>query len=133
MDNPPTKTSKKILVIEDDFYLLDLYVDILTGEGYQVDKAADGEVGLAALQKGGFDLVLLDIMLPKIDGLAILEKLSHEPPQNPNKAIVVLSNLGHDSAIAQAVSLGARGYMIKSEYTPDQVISKVKEYLGSAQ
>lgn len=125
----PNYSGKRILIVEDDTYLRELYVDILKAEGFAVDQAADGEEGYQALYKGGYALVLLDIMLPKMDGLSILEKLSHETPLAPNNAIVVLSNLGHDTAIAQAISLGARGYMIKSDYTPDQVITKVKSYL----
>ena len=122
---------KKILVIEDDQYLRDLYVEILQMEGFDVEKAVDGEQGYMAMHNGGYDLVLLDIMLPKMDGLHILEKLVQEtPPIRPNGPVVVLSNLGQDAAIAQAVSLGARGYMIKSDHTPDQVIAKVKEYLN---
>ena len=80
---------------------------------------------------GGYDLVLLDIMLPKMDGLKILEKLKKEtPPTLPNKAIVVLTNIDQETSVTQAISLGARGYMMKSDYTPDQVIAKIKEYLA---
>ena len=122
--------AKKILVVEDDQFIRELYIDILQDEGYDVDHAVDGEEGYAKLHMGGFDLVLLDIMLPKIDGIKILEKLKNEtPPVTPNKAILVLSNLGQETIIGNAIALGARGYLIKSDHTPDQVINKVKEYL----
>jgi len=125
------KPAKKILIIEDDDYLRDLYVEILEEEGFYVEHAADGEEGYAKLLTDGFDLVLLDIMLPKMDGLTILEKLQKEAQTaQPTRNIIVLSNMGQDTAIAKAVSLGAKGYMIKSDYTPAQVINKVKEYLG---
>ena len=128
--NDQAQPAKKILVVEDDQYLRELYIDILEDEGYDVDHAVDGEEGYQKMHEGGYDLVLLDIMLPKIDGIKILEKLQKEtPPVTPNKAIIVLSNLGQESVIANAVTLGARGYMIKSDFTPDQVISKVKEHL----
>ncbi len=132
-DQPHSTTVKKrILVVEDEKFLLDLYADILTEAGFQVDKAADGEQGYNAMHQGGYDLILLDIMLPKMDGLKIMEKLAQEtPPLKPNGMVVVLSNLGQDTAIASAVALGARGYMIKSDYTPDQVITKVKSFLTS--
>jgi two-component system cell cycle response regulator len=130
--NDQTTPTKKLLVVEDDQYLRELYIDILEEEGFNVDYAVDGEEGYNKMHAGGYDLVLLDIMLPKMDGLKILEKLQREtPPVVPNKAVIVLSNLGQDGAIADAVSFGARGYMIKSDYTPDQVISKVKGYLAS--
>lgn len=125
------KPAKKILIIEDDEYLRDLYVEILEDEGYYVEHAADGEEGYGKLLTDGFDLVLLDIMLPKMDGLTILERLhTGAQPAQPNRTIIVLSNMGQETAIAKAVSFGAKGYMIKSDYTPAQVINKVKEYLG---
>ena len=125
----PTSPAKKILVIEDDQFLRDLYHEILTGAGYMVDLAEDGETGFDRFHQGGYDLVLLDIMLPKMDGLAILKKAVAEPPLIPNKAVIVLSNLGQESVIADAIDLGARGYMIKSELTPDQALNEIRSYL----
>ena len=130
--NDQAAPAKKLLVVEDDQYLRELYVDILEDEGYDVDHAADGEEGYEKMHTGGYDLVLLDVMLPKMDGLKILEKLQKEtPPNTPNKKVVILSNLGQETAVTNAVSLGAAGYMIKSDFTPDQVINKVKEYLAN--
>ncbi len=126
-----TPAKKRVLVVEDEKYLRELYVEILQEEGYDVHQAADGEEGYTAMQGGGYDLVLLDIMLPKMDGLKILEKLKNEtPPKMPNRTIVILSNLGQDSIIAEGVALGAGGYMIKSDYTPDQILAEVKNYLA---
>lgn len=120
----------RILVVEDDQALRDLYVLILKDAGFTVDEAADGEAALAAMQKGGYDLVLLDIVLPKMDGIKILEHLKENHPDSSNKKIVVLSNLGHDEIIANAVALGATGYLIKSDYTPDQIVLRVQEFLN---
>jgi DNA-binding response OmpR family regulator len=132
MDKPPTIV-KKILIVEDDQYLRDLYVEILEDEGFYVENAADGEEGYKKIFHGGYDLVLLDIMLPTMNGLTILEKIKNETlPMHPNGMIVVLSNLGQETTVAKAIALGARGYMIKSDYTPAQVISKIKEFLASA-
>lgn len=128
-DTLPSSSPHRILVVEDEKFLRELYVDILSGEGYTIDQAADGEEGYNKMREGGYDVVLLDVMLPKMDGLAILEKLSMNAPVKPNGAVVILSNLEQDAAIAKAVTLGARGYMIKSDHTPDQVIAKVKSYL----
>lgn len=125
---------KKILIVEDDLFLRDLYVDILTTAGFTVESAADGLEAFTAIQQKTYDLVLLDIMLPHMDGLTILEKLSKLPTQDQlNKNIVVLSNLSQDTAIAQAVSLGARGYIIKSDSTPDKVIAEIKRYLSETE
>lgn len=131
MDNEPVSV-KKILIVEDEQYIRDLYVEILEDEGFFVENAADGEEGYKKIFHGGYDLVLLDIMLPKMDGLTILEKIQKETPAiHPNKMIVVLSNLGQEATIAKAIALGARGYMIKSDYTPKEVIYKIKEFLAS--
>lgn len=126
-----TTPAKKLLIVEDDQYLRELYIDILEDEGYDVDHAVDGEEAYEKIHAGGYDLVLLDIMLPKMDGLKILEKIKNETPSiTPNKAIVVLSNLGQETAVFDAVARGAAGYMIKSDFTPDQVIAKVREFLA---
>lgn len=112
--NDNTPDIKKVLVIEDDQYIRELYIDILQDEGYDVDHAVDGEEGYTKMHAGGYDIVLLDIMLPKMDGIKILEKLKNEtPPVTPNKAVLVLSNLGQETIIANAVSLGAQGYIIE--------------------
>lgn len=129
MDDQIGQPKKRILVVEDEKSLRDLYVQLLVGEGYDVDQANDGEEALTSMQQGGYDLVLLDIVLPKMDGVAILKKLREAKPTKSNRAIVVLSNLGQDDVIATSISLGARGYMIKSDYTPDQVIKQVNYYL----
>lgn len=129
MDDPVGQPKKRILVVEDEKSLRDLYVQLLVDEGYDVDEATDGEEAFTSMQQGGYDLVLLDIVLPKLDGVTILKKLRESKTVKSNRAIVVLSNLGQDDVIATAISLGARGYMIKSDYTPDQVIKQVNYYL----
>ena len=106
--------AQKILVVEDDQFLRELYDELLKEEGYDVSLAEDGEKGLAQMQKGGFDLVLLDIMLPKIDGLEILRRVKNKPPEKQNGPTVLLTNLGQDSIIKEGFSLGASGYLIKS-------------------
>lgn len=120
----------KILVAEDDFYLRDLYAELLKTEGFEVETAADGPEAFIKLKEGGFDLVLLDIMLPKIDGLQLLKKLKADPPQKENKVVVFLTNVGKDEAIKEGFKLGAAGYLLKGQLTPDQVITEVKNYLS---
>lgn len=120
----------KILIVEDDPALRDLYVQILTDEGYQVESAVDGQAGYEAMNRGGYDLVLLDLVMPKLDGIMVLTKLADNPPANPNKMIVVLSNLGKDDVVGQAIELGAKGYMIKSDYTPDKIVEQVNRLLS---
>lgn len=123
---------KKILIIEDDQFLRDLYKDLLTDEGYQVETAVDGDEGLMTMQKGGFDLVLLDIMLPKKDGLSILKELSKDELKKCGQ-IVMLTNLGQDAIIKEGFALGAAGYLIKSALTPDQVLHEIRVFLNKDQ
>ena len=133
MENTPTPPKKRILVVEDDQFLRDLYEEILVTAGFLVEKAVDGEDGYEMMKKGGYDLVLLDIMLPKMDGISILRKFHNEGPGlAPNKAVVILSNLGQESIIGEAINLGARGYMIKSDMTPEQALSEIRRYLSES-
>lgn len=124
--------SEKILVIEDDQFLRELYDELLKEEGYEVDIAEDGEEGLNKFLEGGYSLVLLDIMLPKIDGLEILRKAKDKKPKKENGPIVLLTNLGQDSIIKEGFSLGAAGYLVKSAMNPDQVLNEIKVFLNKA-
>lgn len=124
--------AEKILVIEDDQFLRDLYRELLTEAGYKVDLAEDGEIGMNKFLVGGYDLVLLDIMLPKVDGLEILRKVKEKPPKTANGPVVLLTNLGQDSIIKEGFNLGASGYLIKSSMNPDQVLSEVKVFLSKS-
>lgn len=122
--------AQRILVVEDDQFLRELYDELLREEGYEVDLAPDGEIGLAKIIKGGYELILLDIMLPKIDGLEILRRVKKQGTENPNGSTVLLTNLGQDSIIKEGFNLGASGYLIKSAMNPDQVLSEVKVFLN---
>jgi len=83
----------KILLIEDEAGIRQVYADVLKKEGYTVETAEDGEAGLEKIKTGGYSLILLDIMLPKMDGLAILTELKKKAPQEANGPIVLLTNL----------------------------------------
>ena len=121
--------NKRILIIEDDQFLREFYQELLTAEGYFTDVAAEGETGLSKIQTNEYDLILLDIMLPKKDGVTILRELKIKGPKSQNVNIVVLTNLGQDLVIKECFSLGAQGYLIKSALNPDQVLTEVKSYL----
>lgn len=121
---------KRILIIEDDQFLREFYQELLQSEGFLVDLAAEGETATAKMHEGGYSLVLLDIMLPKKDGLQILRDNKQTPPKNQNGPIVVLTNLGQDAIIKTAYELGAAGYLIKSALNPDQVLTEINNYLA---
>lgn len=119
---------KKILIVEDEKDIRDLYTEVLKDEGYEVDEAAEGESGLALCLSGKYDLLLLDIMLPKKDGLQILREISKKGIL-PKLIVVLLTNLGIDAIIKEGFALGATSYIIKTEMTPDQVVAEVKKVL----
>lgn len=121
----------KILVIEDDTYIRDLYEEILKGEGYEVTVAVDGEDGVVKARDGGYDLVLLDVMMPKLNGLQVLQKLNEQAPQVPNKKIVLLTNLAQDPVVTEALKTGASDFLLKADLNPGQLVEKVKGYLAS--
>ena len=127
----PKKKTAKILLVEDETELRDLYQLLLEDEGYLVDAKADGKQELQALEQGGYDLVLLDIMLPFIDGLEILSQLqkSRLPSKQNVKSVILLTNLAQDQTIARALELGVRGYLIKSDYNPEQLLEAVAGFL----
>ena len=120
---------KKILIAEDDEFLRELYADILKGEGYRITTAIDGEDALQKLSQGGWDLVLLDIIMPKLSGLEVAKKAKELPqPAIPNKSIIFLTNLDKGEEIKEALILGT-GYLIKSQITPGDLVKEVKLYL----
>jgi len=129
---PPASPAapKRILVIEDDTALANLYQTTLEKGGYQITLAFDGESGFKEMRSGGYSLVLLDLVLPKKNGLDILKELQTHPPQKPNETVIILSNLQENINIAEGAALGVKGYMIKSDYTPGQILEKVRYYLG---
>ncbi len=122
----------KILIVEDDIQLMEIYSDALMAEGYEIDTADDGEKALNKMIKGGYDLVLLDIILPRINGLEVMEQLKELPPsQNPNKCVIFLTNLDKGEEIEKGLKLG-NGYIIKSQITPGDLIREVGLYLSSS-
>ena len=121
--------SSTILIIEDEVDIREVYTDILEEAGFTVIEAVDGDEGLSKALAGGWDLLLLDIMLPKIDGLEILKKVRGQEAL-AHKPVVLLTNLGRESIIKEGFEVGANGYLIKSELTPDQMVSEVKGFLN---
>ncbi|MEK7071083.1 MAG: response regulator [Patescibacteria group bacterium] len=121
--------AKKILVIDDDLYLRELYVEVMKDAGFEVDSAKDGKDGLEKLSQGGWDLTLLDIMMPNLDGLGVLTKLAESPPAQPNGPIIILTNLSNDPSMKEALKKGATSYLIKADFIPVQLVEKAKEFL----
>lgn len=123
---------KKILLVEDEDFIRDLYTRQLTQAGFLVKGAADGPSGLTALKQEVFDLLLLDIMLPGMNGLQVLREFKTQNPNSP-MITILLTNLGQEAVIKEGFELGAQAYLIKASYTPDQVVNEVKNALTGGQ
>lgn len=121
---------KSILIIEDDDFFRELIRKKLLSEGFSVLEAIDGEKGLTEIKEKKPDLVLLDLLLPNIDGFEVLLKLKSDPEiKNISTPIIILSNLGQREDIDRALQLGAADYLIKSQFDINQVIQKIHSVL----
>jgi len=119
---------KKIILVEDDKFLSEMYVVKLTESGFEVDVAADGEEGLNKIKEQKPDLVLLDIVLPKMDGFEVLRNIKNEPGLK-NVSVIALTNLGQKEEVEKGLKLGADDYIIKAHFTPTEVVAKAKKVL----
>lgn len=120
--------SAKILVVEDEPENRLLIGMILTTEGYQVIPAVDGADALARLASEPPDLILLDLMMPQMNGFEVLERLRADPTTAP-VPVIVLTALAQERDIARAVSSGAQGYVIKP-FEPDELLKRIGQALG---
>jgi len=119
---------KTILLIEDDKFLRELISRKLTGEGFEVLEAVDGEAGIKKIKEEKPDLVLLDLILPGIDGFEVLAKLK-EDPKISSIPVIILSNLDQREEMEKGLKLGAIDYLIKAHFTPGEIIEKIKAVL----
>jgi len=117
-----------ILFVEDDPFLVDIYSTALRKEGFNVEIAKNGNECLSKLQKEKPDLLLLDIVLPQMNGWEVLRKIK-EDEQLKDLKIIILSNLGEKEEVEKGFALGVKMYLIKSHYTPKQVVEKIKKVL----
>ena len=115
---------ERILIVEDTDLLRRMYHDRLAQDGYEILDAADGLAALAILREQQVDLILLDLIMPRMGGLQVLEAVKADP-RTRNIPVVILTNLGEESTIEQAVSLGATDYLIKNQSRPADVSDKV--------
>jgi CheY-like chemotaxis protein len=115
----------KILLVDDDELIRDLYSEVLKDANFDVQSAKDGQEGFEMLKQGGYDVVLLDLIMPELDGVTVLRKLHDNPPGKPNRHIIVLTNLDFQPTLEEAMELGAESYLIKSAHTPDEVVEQV--------
>ncbi len=129
MDNNANPNLKKILLVDDDQALRQLYNLELSGRKYTVLEADNGEVGITKAKSEHPDLILLDVMMPQLDGVATLAKLKGDP-DTQTIPVIMLTNFGQENLVQQAFSLGATDYLLKYKVTPAEMADKVAEILS---
>jgi len=120
---------EKILIIEDDRFIAKMYQTKLDLEGYDVEVAENGAQGVEKIKNFSPDLVLLDIIMPEMDGFGVLEAIRDDDAIN-STPVVVMSNLAQEDHLKRARALGAKDYIVKSQFTPMDVVKKIKEVLA---
>ena len=120
---------KRILLVEDDEFLRDVYQEVLSAEGFSITVAADGNTALEKVKQGNWDLILMDFYIPQLSGIDIVNQIQHLSP-SPAKKIVFLTNVSDEKDLNQMATLG-NDYLIKSDLTPQQLVEKVKSYLSN--
>ncbi len=121
--------ARNILLVEDDPFLVDIYIKKLQQAGFNVSNVDSGEEALKVVKETPFDLVLLDIVVPDLDGWEILKQIKSPEAKNHPK-VIVFSNLGQKSEVEKGIQLGADKYLIKANYTPTEVIEEVRKALS---
>lgn len=118
-----------VALIEDDPLIAEMYTTKFTKEGYDLQHAADGAAGIELVKKLKPDIILLDIIMPKMDGFQVLQAL-REDPAFKNTPVVMLTNLGQEEDVQKGRALGATDYFIKTNFTPAAIVDKVKTLLA---
>lgn len=120
---------KKILLVEDDTFLSGMYVTKLNMEGFDVILASDGRQGLKMINEENPDLILLDIVLPKMDGFEILKEMKKKKKLK-EIPVILLTNLGQKKDVEKGFSFGVKDYLIKAHFMPSEVVDKIKKALS---
>lgn len=123
------KTHKKILIVDDEKLVVNALTLKLRSEGFLVDAASDGEEALQKVSNDKPDLILLDIIMPKLDGISVLRELKKRE-ETKNIPIIILTNLYDDQKFTEALKAGNTDYLIKVEHPIDEIIKRIKERLG---
>lgn len=116
---------KKVLIVDDEESVQKILGDKVRGEGFKVESALDGVEALEKVKKEKPDLILLDIIMPKLDGISVLRKLK-ENPETDSIPVIILTNLSSKEAVSESLNAGVTDYLIKAYYTLDQLMKKIK-------
>lgn len=122
------KNKTHVLIVEDDAFLANIYKTKFDMEGFKVSTSENGEAGLNDIKKKRPDVVLLDILLPKMDGFAMLEKLKADS-EVKDIPVILLTNLGQKDDVQKGLEMGAVDYLIKAHFKPSEVVERVRSVL----
>ncbi|MFH0819045.1 MAG: response regulator [Patescibacteria group bacterium] len=121
----------KVLIVEDDKFLAELISTKLDKEGFDIVLANDGESGVSKTREELPEIILLDIMLPGMDGFEVLENLKKDLSEKVRKIpVIILSNFGQEEKVERGLALGAVDYLVKANFTTSEIVGKIKETLG---
>lgn len=121
-------TKKRVLIVEDDPVISSMYKTKFEIDGYEVVVAGNGAEGLESAKKESFNIILLDVILPQLDGFSVLTEIKKDP-KIKNTPVLMLTNLGTQEDKDKGKELGALDYVVKSSFTPAQVSEKIKQYI----
>lgn len=120
---------KSILLVEDDPFLSEMYVKKLEEADFEVKVAITAEAGLREIEAQKPDLILLDIVLPRMDGFEFL-RILFQNTAHKHIPVIILSNVGQNEEIQRGLQLGARDYIVKAHFTPSEIVQKIKQTLA---
>lgn len=124
-----TDKKTKVLIIEDEEMLVNMYISKFEKEGYGIEKALNGREGLEKVKNYNPEIILLDVIMPEMDGFMVLKQLKSEA-STKNIPVIMLTNLGQEEDVEKGKKLGVKDYLVKANLTPSQVVDKVKEVLS---
>ena len=119
---------RKILIAEDDFFIRDIYSKVFSLSGYQVEVAVDGIDALEKIKAQPFDMILLDIMMPRMTGIDVLKNVRMLGTPAKSTPIFIITNLGQQNVIEEAFKLGMDGYILKSQVSPQQIVDEINNF-----
>lgn len=119
---------RKVLIAEDDFFIRDIYSKVFSLSGYSVTVAVDGADAFEKIQKQPFDMILLDIMMPRMTGIDVLKNVRALTTPAKSTPIFIITNLGQQNVIEEAFKLGMDGYILKSQVSPQQIVDEINNF-----
>lgn len=122
---------RKILIAEDDFFIRDIYSKVFSLSGYDVAVAVDGMDALEKIKTQSYEMILLDIMMPRMTGIDVLKNVRALPAPVKDTPIFIITNLGQQNVIEEAFKLGMDGYILKSQVSPQQIVDEINNFFAT--